>query len=143
MVNDPISDFLARIKNGCLAKKDFVQAPYSKIKKEIASVMLKNGYLEKVEIEKTSLNEKAEKNKKQKNARKEIKVSLKYENGEPKIENIKRVSKPGMRIYIDKNSIPYVLNGYGMAVISTSKGLMTDKQARKAKIGGELICKIW
>lgn len=143
MVNDPISDFLTRIKNGYMAKKDFVKAPHSKIKEEIASIMQKKGYLEKVEIETVSLNTKSKDAKKQKNKKKEIKVYLKYENGEPKIENIKRVSKPGARTYIDKNNIPYVLNGYGIAIISTSKGLMTDKQARKGKIGGELICKIW
>lgn len=134
MVNDPISDFLARIKNGCLAKKDFVKAPYVKILKEIADLMQKNNYLEKIEVEETSLDKKT---------KRQIKAHLKYQDGQAKIENIKRISKPGVRIYVDKDNIPYVLNGYGMAVISTSKGLMTDKQARKEKIGGELICKIW
>lgn len=141
MVNDTISDFLARIKNGYLAKKDFVKAPYAKILKEIADIMQKNNYLEKVEVENISLDSKS--GQKRKKAKKEIKAYLKYQDGKAKIENIQRVSRPGVRIYVKKDKIPYVLNGYGIAIVSSSKGLITDRQARKQKLGGELICKIW
>ena len=130
MVNDPLSDFLARIKNGYMAHRDSVDAPYSKMKEEIARILKARGY---VAGYKTS----------EENNRKTIVVELKYNGLTAAIEGITRVSKPGQRVYEKTHKIPHVLTGYGMAIVSTSKGIMTDKEARKAKLGGEVLCKIW
>jgi len=123
---------LTRIRNGYLAGKEQVEIPYSKIKEQIAQVLQKEGYLQKVKLEKIA----AKKHKK-------LVCQLKYQNNKPAISKISRISKPGLRIYAGKDKLPIVLNGLGRAVISTSQGIMTAGQARKKGLGGELICKVW
>jgi|SRR3989339_1220284 len=130
MMTDPISDMLTRIRNGLAVKKTEVVLPYSKIKYEISKILKKEGYLAEVEkIEDKFV---------------VLKLSLLYkESGQPTLSHIQRVSKPGRRIYVSAENIPYVLNNIGIAVLSTSKGIMTNRQARRARIGGELICEVW
>lgn len=130
MVNDPISDFLTRIKNGYMAHKEAVLAPYSKMKEELARILKGREYIAGYK----TLEE---------NGRKTIVITLKYKGLTPAVEGITRVSKPGQRIYEKTHKIPHVMTGYGMSIVSTSKGIMTDGEARKAKLGGEVICKIW
>jgi len=130
MVNDPISDFLTRIKNGYMAHKESIMAPYSKMKEELARILKVRGYIAGYK----TLEE---------NGRKTMVVTLKYKGLTGAIEGITRVSKPGQRIYEKTHKIPHVMTGYGMSIVSTSKGVMTDAEARKAKLGGEVICKIW
>lgn len=119
---DPIADMLTRIRNAQAVRKETVSIPLSKMKLVLAKILKKEGYLEKV-----------------KKKEREIIVKLKQDG----IEGLKRVSKPGQRIYVEKDKVPKVRQGFGMAVISTSQGLMTDKEARKKKLGGEVICEIW
>jgi len=129
-MTDPIADMLSRIRNGLLAKKSEIILPYSNIKFEIAKILARRGWVESVD--------------KIKNKFGKIKIILKYnEEKEPAISHIKRISKPGRRIYVPKDKLPIVLNNYGEAIISTSKGLMTNKEARKEKLGGEIICEIY
>lgn len=130
MVNDPISDFLTRIKNGYMAHKESVVAPHSRVKEELSRILKAKGYIGNY---KTA----------EEDGRKALLVELKYTGTRGAIENITRVSKPGQRIYEKTHKIPHVLTGYGIAIVSTSKGMMTDTEARKAKLGGEVICKIW
>ena len=125
MVNDPISDLLTRIRNGYLAKNQTVALPWSKLKENLAEILVKNGFL----LEK-------EKNEQ------DLILKLKYNGGVPALKNIKRVSKPSLRIYAGKNKLPRVLWGMGIAVISTPQGLMTNKEAYKKSLGGEIICEI-
>lgn len=127
---DTVSDALTRIKNGYLSYKREVVLPYSKLVKSIAEVLKQEGYIEKV-------NEGMDGN------FKSLSVTLKYENRKSVLTDIKRISKPGLRIYKGKASLPYVLNGLGIAVVSTPKGVMTDKQARKEGVGGEVLAYIW
>jgi len=130
MMTDPIADMLTRIRNGLAVKKNEVVLPYSKIKHEIAKILKKEGYL--LEIEKVD------------GQFDSLKLVLVYkENKEPAISHIKKVSKPGQRIYVSREEIPYVLNNLGIAILSTSRGLMTNKQARRSKIGGEVLCEVW
>lgn len=140
---DPIADMLTRLRNALAIKKSEVILPFSKIKYEIAKLLEKSGWIEKVEI--LDFAKHYPKNKKlAQGLSKQIKISLKYnEKGESIISNLQRISKPGQRIYVKKDKIHNVLNGLGMAVISTSQGLKTDKEARRGKIGGELICEIY
>lgn len=127
---DPIADMLVSIKNAQTVKKETVKIPFSKIKFEIAKILQKEGYIDKVE----------EKGR----TKKFLIISLKYdENKKPAIAGVKKISKPGQRIYKGYQEIKKIKGGYGLAVISTSKGLMTDKEARKQKIGGEVIFEIW
>jgi len=129
-MTDPIADMLSRIRNGLLAKKLEIILPYSNIKFEIAKILARRGWVESVD----KIEDKFGK----------IKIILKYnEEKEPAISHIKRISKPGRRIYVPKDKLPIVLNNYGEAIISTSKGLMTNKEARKEKLGGEIICEIY
>lgn len=130
MVTDPIADMLIRIKNGYGARKLTVDFPWSKIKETLAQVLAKNGYVESFAI-------------KEVNGLKVVSVTLKYEGKKPALTDLRRVSRPSLRIYANKTSIPRVLGGLGMAIISTPKGVMTDKQARKQSVGGEVICEIW
>lgn len=131
MMTDPIADFLTRIRNANLVYHDKVEAPASKVKKEIARILKEEGYVkdcEFIEDGKQGI----------------IRVFLKYgENKERVITGIKRISKPGLRVYAKKDQLPKVLGGLGIAIISTSQGIMTDKQARKAGLGGEVICYVW
>ena len=139
-MTDPIADMLTRIRNALAIKKIDIVLPYSKIKFEIAKILEKEKCIEKAKVINMAL--KKEKSKQAKF--KQIKLILKYnKEGQPLIENLKRVSTPGRRVYVKKDKIPYVLSGFGWAILSTSLGLMTDKQARKKGVGGELICKIW
>ena len=131
MLTDPIADMLTRIRNVNLAVKKDVNVPLSKIKVGIAEILKKEGFIEDFEI-------------KEIDNKKFIHIDMRYgRNDERVIDTIKRESKPGRRIYLKYNEIPRVLNGYGIAIISTSKGLMTGKAARLKKIGGEIICKVW
>lgn len=129
MLNDPLGDALAQIKNGYMARKKSISIPYSRTKEELIRLLVKIGFIEVVEV--------SNKNKKL------INITLKYKGKEPVITNVVRVSKPGLRVYVNKDSIPSVLGGLGITIISTPEGLMVGNQAKKRKIGGELICKIW
>ncbi|MBL7141730.1 30S ribosomal protein S8 [Patescibacteria group bacterium] len=134
-MTDPISDMLTRIRNALAVKKTEVILPYSKIKFGIAKVLEKEKWLKKIEVVSQG---KDEKNFKQ------IKLILKYDDqDQPVIKTLKRISKPGQRVYVKKDRIPSVLQGLGMTILSTSKGLMTGQDARKKGLGGELICEIW
>jgi small subunit ribosomal protein S8 len=127
---DPISDMLNRIRNAQAVFQPTVSVPLSKIKLEICQILAKEGFIEAFE-------KKGRKNKKF------IQITLKYDGKIPAISGLKRISKPGQRIYLPHKKIKRVKGGYGIAIISTSKGLMTDKEARKQKLGGEVICEIW
>ncbi|TFZ41830.1 30S ribosomal protein S8 [Soehngenia longivitae] len=131
MMTDPIADMLTRIRNANSAKHDSVDIPASKIKKEIARILLDEGFIKGFDViddGKQGI----------------IRVDLKYgKNGEKTISGIKRISKPGLKVYAKSEELPRVLGGLGIAIISTSKGIMTDRQARKENVGGEVICYIW
>jgi small subunit ribosomal protein S8 len=129
-MTDPIADMLSRIRNALLVKKTEVFVPHSRLKFEIATLMQKNGFVGKVE----KINEKFGL----------IKIILKYNaDSTPAISHNKRVSRPGRRIYLTKNHLPIVLNNYGVAIVSTSAGLMMNFEAKKKGIGGEIICEIY
>jgi small subunit ribosomal protein S8 len=130
-MSDPIADFLTRVRNAIKAGKKTVDIPASNIKKNIAEIMKNTHFISDYSLIETD------------GIKKFISLNLKYNDGISVIEGLKRISKPGIRTYADSESIPRVRNGLGIAVISTSKGLMTDKQARAQKIGGEVICEIW
>ena len=126
-LSDPIADMLTRIRNAQLVKKKTVEMPCSRTKRAIAQVLKDEGYIENFTIEK-------------KDEKDTIKIYLKYYAGKSVIENIKRISKPGLRIYSTCRDLPVVMNGLGITIISTSSGVMTEKNAKLAGIGGELIC---
>jgi small subunit ribosomal protein S8 len=131
MVTDPVADFLTRIRNGNMVMHETVEIPSSKMKMGIAEIMRDEGYIKDYEYIADS-------------KQGVIRVYLKYgPNREKVITGIKRISKPGLRVYVQKDEVPKVLGGLGTAVVSTSKGLMTDKKARKAGLGGEVVCYIW
>lgn len=131
MMTDPIADMLIRIKNALMARHKSVIVPASKIKLEIARILKEEGYIEDFKYVKEEPQAK-------------IEITLKYdENKRPVIAGLKRVSKPGRRIYRGYRDLPKVLDGFGIAIISTSQGIMTDHEARKRKIGGEVLCEIW
>lgn len=130
VMTDPIADMLTRIKNAQAVLKPTVEIPYSRMKYQIALILEREGFVEKVE-------------KKFRRNKRIIKIFLKYEKGEPKILDIQRVSKPGRRIYLPYKKIKAPKGGYGIAIISTSQGLMTDKEARKRHLGGEVLCEVW
>ena len=127
---DPITDMLNQIRNAEAVGKTEVLIPLSKIKNEIANILVKEGFVGEVK-------------KAAKGSQKVLKITLKYDNGIPAIAGSKRVSKPGQRIYEGVSEIKKVHGGFGISIVSTSKGLMTNKEARKQKIGGEIICQIW
>ena len=131
MMTDPIADMLTRIRNGNNAKHNSVNVPASNIKKEISEILQKEGYIKNYEFIED-------------NKQGIIKIDFKYgQNNERVISGIKRISKPGLRVYVNSDEIPRVLGGLGIAIISTSKGILTDKEARKQHIGGEVICYVW
>lgn len=133
-MTDPIADMLTRIRNALMVKKAEVVLPYSKIKNSIAEILKKESYINEVEVTKDGLHP----------GQNQIKVSLKYNNGnQPAITSIKRISTSGRRCYVAATEIPYVLDNYGIAIISTSQGLMTNIDARKKKLGGEVLCEIY
>jgi small subunit ribosomal protein S8 len=127
---DPITDIFNRIKNAQAVHKSTVDVPFSKIKYKISKILAKQGFIEKSELKGRKIN-------------KVIRITLKYIKDMPAISNFKRISKPGQRIYISYSEIRRFRGGYGMTIISTSKGLMTGKEAKKKKIGGEVICEVW
>ena len=131
VVNDPIADMLTRIRNGQVARHDSVTMPASNTKKAIAKILLNEGYVKAVDCIDDGLQG-------------EIKITLKYAQGkESVIKGLKRISKPGLRVYAKNEEIPKVLGGLGIAIISTSKGVMADKAARAAGVGGEVLAFIW
>lgn len=130
MFTDPIADMLTRIRNASLVKKDELVLPYSKFKANLAQVLFKEGFV-------SGVSETGDKPK-------SLKIGLKYTDmGDAVITGIERVSKPGQRIYMGSDKLPRTNSGYGITVVSTSKGLLTDKEARKAKVGGEVVCQVW
>ena len=131
LTTDPIADMLTRIRNALIAKHDEVIVPASNMKIALAKILLDEGYIKNYKIEEDGI-------------RKNIVITLKYGPNRTKaITGLKRISKPGLRIYARKDNIPKVLNGLGIAILSTSKGVMTDREARKAGIGGEVLAYIW
>ena len=128
---DPIADMLTRIRNANVVKHETVDVPASNMKKELSRILLEEGFIrgyDVIEDGKQGI----------------IRIQLKYgQTGERVISGLKRISKPGMRVYADKHEVPRVLNGLGISIISTSKGILTDKQARKENVGGEVICYVW
>jgi len=130
VVTDPIADMLTRIRNALRAKHDSVEIPASKMNKSIADILFNEGYIDGVElIENVTQGT--------------IKVDLKYAAGSSVISGLKRISKPGLRTYAKSDDIPKVLNGLGIAIVSTSKGVMTGKQARQLHLGGEVLAFVW
>lgn len=125
-MQDPIADMLTRIRNGLSARKENISMPLSKQKKAIASLLLKEGYIQSFEVikEKNLL----------------LSINLKYHENKPVVEMLQRVSRPGLRIYKAAKNLPKVLGGFGTTIISTSKGLMSDREASKKGLGGEIIC---
>ena len=134
-MSDPIADMLTRIRNANTAKFDTVCIPSSKMKKAIAEILFNEGYIEKYELVKSEVNDKFE----------DIKIYLKYFDGKKTraLTGIEKVSKPGLRAYSSKDEMPQVLNGLGIAIVSTNLGIMTDKDCRKNNVGGEVLARIW
>ena len=131
MIFDPIADMLTRVRNALAAKHQTVEMPASNIKKAIADVLVSEGFVSAVEILENG-------------AKKTLKITLKYGlNNEKVVQGIKRISKPGLRIFSNADELPQVLNGMGVAIVSTNKGVMSDKDARKLNIGGEVIAFVW
>ena len=131
-MTDPIADMLTRIRNANTAKHDTADVPASKMKEAIANILLEEGYIKAVEIV-------------EEGKFKTIHITLKYgkDKNEKIITGIKRISKPGLRVYAGKDELPKVLGGLGVAIISTNKGVLTDKQAREAQVGGEVLAFVW
>ena len=131
MMTDPIADMLTRIRNAVKANHKKVSLPSSNEKKAIAQILLDEGFINGFDVEED-------------NKQGILTIDLKYtENGEKVISGLRRISKPGLRVYVKANEVPKVLNGLGTAIISTSKGLLTDKAARRENVGGEVICYVW
>ncbi len=128
---DSLGDFLTRIRNSVSANHRVLEVPTSKTKREITKVLFEKGYIQNYKFEEEGFGK--------------IKIALKYNpiNKKSAISEIKRVSKPGLRTYVDAENLPRVLNGLGIAILSTSKGIMTDKEARKEHVGGEVLCHIY
>jgi len=134
MMTDPISDMLTRIRNAALARHDRVRIPASTLKHQIADVLKSEGYVSDVQVEEGD----------QASPFRTITLVLKYgRDRAPAIEGIRRVSSPGRRIYVRAQEIPTVKSGLGIAVLTTSRGVMSDRQARQAGVGGELLCEVW
>ena len=132
MLTDPIADMLTRIRNACLARHERVRIPASRLKRTIADVLKAEGYVSDVMLEAEGTTQKT------------LTLTLKYGRDRiPAIEGIRRVSRPGRRIYVRAQDIPTIKSGLGIALLSTSRGIMSDRQARKVGVGGELLCEIW
>jgi small subunit ribosomal protein S8 len=128
---DPIADILTRVRNGLIVRKAFVLVPSSKIKVAIAQILLEEGFIQGYEV----TNERPQPN---------IRLWLKYdEKRRPVVSGMQRVSKPGRRVYKGKGDLPWVLSGLGIAIVSTPKGVMTDREARRQGVGGEVLCYVW
>jgi small subunit ribosomal protein S8 len=130
MYSDPIADLLTRIRNAYKAKREIVISPSSKIKESILQVLKANDYIKDYETVDDGV-------------KKNLKITLSYPSGKPSVTSIKRISKTGRRVYKGRYELPYVLSGLGIAILSTSKGVMTASQARKQSLGGEIICQVW
>ena len=130
-LTDPIGDMIARIRNGQMRLHNKIEMPASAFKAKILEVLKKEGFILDFVIDKSD------------EKRKMFSVNLKYNSGSPVINDIKRISKPGRRFYASAESIPKIQNGLGIAIVSTSKGVMTDSEARKANVGGEIICRVF
>jgi small subunit ribosomal protein S8 len=128
-MSDPISDMLTRIRNGGRALLPVVELPHSNVKESVAKILKTQGYVADVAVEGAT--------------KKTLKIRLKYNGKKNVIEGLKRISKPGLRKYVGSTEIPRVRGGLGVAIVSTSEGLLTDNQARKKNLGGELLCYIW
>jgi small subunit ribosomal protein S8 len=131
-MTDPIGDMLIRIKNGYLAKHKTVSMPCSKFREELGRLLVKNGYLGDLKVESNK-----------KKTKKTITVRLKYKAKRPAVEGVKRISKPGLRIYTDVRQLKKLVPGLGVTIISTNQGLLTLEEAKKTNQGGEVICKVW
>ena len=129
-MSDPVADMLARLRNATMARHDTVEIPFSTVKGEIAAVLRQEGYVEGFKIVR---NEPVD----------IIRVKLKYQGDLPAIRGIKRVSRPGLRVYSKASELPTVLNGLGAAILSTNRGILTDAEARENNVGGEVLCHIW
>jgi small subunit ribosomal protein S8 len=131
MMTDPIADMLARLRNGALARHAAVNVPASKLKASIARVLAEAGYVGEVREE-------------EQDGRAVVRVELRYaDDGRSLIDGLRRVSRPSRRVYVAKDELPKVRNGLGIAVLSTSKGILSDRAAREAGVGGELLCEVW
>ena len=128
-MQDPIADLLTRIRNAQLAGHEVVDVPHSKLKVEIVRVLQEEGYINSYQVVEET--------------RRVVQISLKYSKGIPVIEKIKRISRPGLRIYKDRDSVPSVNGGLGIAIVSTNRGVMTDRKARKDGVGGEVLCTVF
>ena len=131
-MSDPIADMLTRIRNANMVRFDKVEVLLSRVNLNIAKVLNEAGYINRFDVKRDS------------SGREVLKIYLKYSDSKERIiTGIQRVSKPGRRVYVKSEKIPKVLNGYGVAILSTSKGIITDKEARKLKVGGEILCNVW
>lgn len=130
-MTDPIADYLTRVRNSLKAGKKTVDMPYSKFKLAISEILKKSSFIEDFKVIETE------------GKFKMLSLKLKYNDGESVILGLKRISKPGIRRYVSNEDIPRVRNGLGISIVSTSKGLLTDKEARSLKVGGEVVCEIW
>ena len=128
-MQDPIADLLTRIRNAQLAGHEAVDVPHSKLKVEIVRVLQEEGYINSYQVVEGT--------------RRFVQISLKYSKGVPVIEEIKRISRPGLRIYKDSDSVPSINGGLGIAIVSTNRGVMTDRKARKDGVGGEVLCTVF
>ena len=129
-MNDPIADMIIRIKNALMARHDSVIVPHSKMKEEISKILVANNYVLSYEVDK-------------KMPQSDLVFKLRYVGKVPAITDVRRISTPGRRIYSTSSKVPKALGGYGITIVSTSKGIMTDKDARKQNVGGEVLCQIW
>jgi small subunit ribosomal protein S8 len=129
-MTDPVADYLTRLRNAIQARHKRLDVPASNLKRELTKLLLAHKYIAGFTEVKES-------------AQGVIRIQLRYNEGKPVISGLRRISRPGLRAYADAEALPRVLGGLGMAVISTSKGLMTDKEARRAQVGGEVLCEIW
>ena len=130
-LQDPLSDLFSRIRNAQMRNKPIVSSPVSKLRENILEVLKKEGYIRGYSVTKHS------------SGREELDIELKYDERGPVISNITRISKPGRRVYSGSERIPFIHNGLGISIISTSKGVMSDTEARQQKVGGEIICKVF
>jgi small subunit ribosomal protein S8 len=131
MLTDPIADYLTRIRNACQARKERVDVPWSKIKERLAAVMVEEGYLKDF----TLIGE---------GPQKQIRTGLRYDTQrKPVITGLRRVSRPSLRVYVGAEEAPRVRRGMGVSILSTSQGLLSDQEARKRKVGGEVLCSVW
>ncbi|MEN8136105.1 MAG: 30S ribosomal protein S8 [Thermodesulfobacteriota bacterium] len=130
-MSDPLADMLTRVRNACMVKFDSVDMPLSKLKVSVAKILKEEGYINDFHIQKDDVQG-------------VLSIDLKYDESNDKvIIGLRRVSKPGCRRYVNADNIPKVMSGLGIGIVSTSKGVMTDRQARKMRVGGELLCEVW